>query len=173
VFFEFFGLVIFGAMTSPLVVVAVLMIVLLNILFYHLLKAPTVLGRRVMDHIEGFKMYLETAEEERLNMLSSPEKTPQLFEKLLPYALALDVEVEWTKKFADVLVRSRGESEYSPLWYSGGSPSTFGVSGFTAGLGSALSGAISSSSTAPGSSSGSGGGGSSGGGGGGGGGGGW
>ena len=171
---ELFGLIMFTTLTSVLAVLLILVVIFLNILFYRLLKAPTILGRRMMDHIEGFKMYLETAEEERLNMMSAPNKTPELYEKFLPYALALDVEVPWTEKFADVLAQSsQGAATYSPSWYSGASLSHFSPAAFSTNLGSSLSSAISSSSRAPGSSSGSGGGGSSGGGGGGGGGGGW
>ncbi|MDO9071095.1 MAG: DUF2207 domain-containing protein, partial [Deltaproteobacteria bacterium] len=58
----------------------------LNALFYHLLKAPTLSGRKIMDQIEGFKLYLSVAEKDRLNLLNPPEKTPALFERYLPYA---------------------------------------------------------------------------------------
>jgi hypothetical protein len=47
---------------------------------------------------------------ERLNQLNPPEKTPELFEKFLPYALALNVEQEWCEKFADVLAQARAGS---------------------------------------------------------------
>jgi len=171
---ELFGLFIFTALTSMPAVLLLLIVIFINILFYRLLKAPTILGRRMMDHIEGFKMYLETAEEDRLNLMRAHYKTPELYEKFLPYALALDVEVVWTDKFADVLARSsQGAAMYSPAWYSGRSLRAFNTTGFSANLGASISSAISSSSRAPGSRSGSGGGGSSGGGGGGGGGGGW
>jgi uncharacterized membrane protein len=144
------------------------------VLFYHLLKAPTLRGRKVMDQIEGFKMYLSVAEKDRLNLLNPPEKTPELYERYLPYALALDVENEWGEQFAEVLARAQVDGQpYSPSWYSGRSWDVSRTSGFSDSLGSDFAGAISSSSTAPGSSSGSGGGGSSGGGGGGGGGSGW
>ncbi len=146
----------------------------LNALFYHLLKAPTLSGRKIMDQIEGFKLYLSVAEKDRLNLLNPPEKTPELFERYLPYALALDVENAWSEQFAEVLAKAGTETQpYSPVWYSGSSWDTFHTSRFTDSLGSSFAGAISSSSTAPGSSSGSGGGGFSGGGGGGGGGSGW
>ena len=146
----------------------------LNALFYHLLKAPTLSGRKIMDQIEGFKLYLSVAEKERLNLLNPPEKTPALFEKYLPYALALDVENAWSEQFAEVLAKAGTETQpYSPAWYSGSSWDSFHTSRFTDSLGSSFAGAISSSSSPPGSSSGSGGGGSSGGGGGGGGGSGW
>jgi uncharacterized membrane protein YgcG len=146
----------------------------LNALFYHLLKAPTLAGRKVMDKIEGFKLYLSVAEKDRLNLLNPPEKTPALFEKYLPYALALDVENAWSEQFSEVLARAGTEAQaYAPLWYSGSSWDRFNTSRFSDSLGSTFASAVSSSSTAPGSSSGSGGGGSSGGGGGGGGGSGW
>jgi uncharacterized membrane protein YgcG len=146
----------------------------LNALFYHLLKAPTLSGRKIMDQIEGFKLYLSVAEKDRLNLLNPPEKTPALFEKYLPYALALNVENAWSEQFAEVLAQAGTETQpYHPVWYSGSSWDSFHTSSFTDSLGSSFAGAISSSSTAPGSSSGSGGGGSSGGGGGGGGGSGW
>jgi uncharacterized membrane protein YgcG len=147
----------------------------INWLFWHLIKQPTLEGRRVMDHIEGFRMYLGTAEKEYLNRLHEPQRTPELFEKYLPYALALDVENAWAKKFADVLARSATAPHdgYQPAWYHGSDWNPSAPAAFAGGLGGAFSSAISSSATAPGSSSGGGGGGSSGGGGGGGGGGGW
>ena len=170
---EVFGLMAFSSAVSPFAAITLVVIVFINAIFYHLLKAPTLMGRKLMDRIEGFKLYLSVAEKERLNMLNPPEKTPELFEKYLPYALALDVENEWSEQFATVLAESAVGGRYRPSWYSGNSWRTNGIRGITSSLGSSLPGAISSSATAPGSSSGSGGGGSSGGGGGGGGGGGW
>jgi uncharacterized membrane protein len=146
-----------------------------NILFYHLLKAPTLLGRKVLDRIEGFKTFLSATEEDRLSRLYPVERTPELFERYLPYALALDVEQPWTEQFSDVLGKSAMAEAggYHPQWYSGSAWHSSRIGSFAGSIGGSLSGAIASSSTAPGSSSGGGGGGSSGGGGGGGGGGGW
>ncbi|MCI0514744.1 DUF2207 domain-containing protein, partial [candidate division KSB1 bacterium] len=170
---EIAGLVFFSFVYSSYTAVIFIFIIIINFLFYHLLKAPTIFGRQIMDQIEGFKLYLEVAEEDRLNLLHVPERTPELFEKYLPYALALGVENAWSDKFTDVLAESTQAQTYSPAWYSGTNWSSLGAVGFASSLGTSFSSAISSSSTAPGSSSGSGGGGSSGGGGGGGGGGGW
>lgn len=157
-----------GSMLSGIIVGA---IIFLNVLFYHLLKAPTLLGRKLLDKIDGFEMYLSTAEKDRLNYLTPVEKTPELFEKYLPYAFALNVEQKWSEQFSDVLAKAAIDQNYSPAWYSGTAWSSFNAAGFASSFSSSFSGAISSSSSAPGSSSGSGG--SSGGGGGGGGGGGW
>jgi uncharacterized membrane protein YgcG len=157
-----------------IVVIMAALLVGVNFLFYRLLKSPTLTGRKVMDQIEGFKMYLSVAEKERLDLLNPPEKTPELFEKYLPYALALDVENQWSEQFAAVLARAGADGRgYTPVWYSGGSYHDLGNTRFVSNLGGAFAGAISSSASPPGSSSGSGGGGFSGGGGGGGGGSGW
>ncbi len=149
-------------------------LVFLNCLFYYLLKAPTLAGRQIMDQVEGFKLYLSTAEQDRLEVLHPPEKTPELFEKYLPYALALDVENEWSEQFADILAKAEVDGRpYSPTWYHGSSWDRLYTAGFADSLGSAFSSAIASAASPPGSSSGSSGGGFSGGGGGGGGGSGW
>jgi uncharacterized membrane protein YgcG len=155
------------------IVIVVFVIVALHTLFYNLLKAPTREGRKVIDQIEGLKMYMSVAEKERMNMLNPPEENLQLFEKLLPYALALGVENKWSKRFAAVLENAADGSQYSPSWYASTSGSILAGSHIASSISSSVSHAISSSSSPPGSSSGSGGGGSSGGGGGGGGGGGW
>jgi len=171
---EIFGAGLFAKAVSVPAVVTLAAMAFLDALFYHLLKAPTLSGRKIMDQIEGFKLYLSVAEKERLNLLNPPEKTPELFEKYLPYALALDVENAWSEQFAEVLARAGTETQpYTPVWYSGSSWDGFHTSRFADSLGSSFAGAISSSSSPPGSSSGSGGGGFSGGGGGGGGGSGW
>jgi uncharacterized membrane protein YgcG len=149
---------------------AAILLGVMAVVFFHLLRAPTVAGRRLLDQIEGFRMYMVTAEEDRLNILNPPEKTPELFERYLPYAMALDCENEWNAKFAAVLAAAAAAGAAAPLWYSG---NHWNSGSFGSDLGSSLASSIASSSTAPGSSSGSSGGGSSGGGGGGGGGGGW
>jgi hypothetical protein len=169
---EVVGLWFFSTSVSLLAALSLVALIVVNVLFYHLLRAPTLSGRKIMDEIEGFKLYLSVAEQERLNILNPPDKTPELFERYLPYALALDVEHEWSEQFADVLAAAAAGGGYQPAWYSGTSWSRMGASTLASNLGNSFAGAISSASSPPGSSSGSGGG-SSGGGGGGGGGGGW
>jgi uncharacterized membrane protein YgcG len=159
---------------------AALAILLMNFLFYWWLKAPTPHGRKTLDQVEGFRMYLETAEEDRLNKLNPPEKTPELFERYLPYAMALDCENEWNAKFASVLAATAAAGAATggaahPSWYSG---NNWGNRSFGTDFGSGLTAASASASAPPpgsssGFSGGDGGGGGSGGGGGGGGGSGW
>ncbi|MCX7032679.1 MAG: DUF2207 domain-containing protein [Arenimonas sp.] len=164
-----------GAGVLALVVLAVLGLAA-HITFAFLLKAPTTEGRKLLDAIEGLRLYLGVAERDELRSIKGPAgegAEPALdarrYEALLPYAMALEVEAAWTGKF----VRAVGEAaarEASPTWYHGRSPvGTLGLASMGSSLGTALTREISSSSTPPGSSSGGGGGGSSGGGGGGGG----
>jgi uncharacterized membrane protein YgcG len=133
------------------------------------IAAPTPEGRKVLDHIAGFKQYLSITERERLDRMTQPRDTPELFEKYLPYAIALGVENRWAERFAGVLAAASAQGQQSFGWYSGSSSPWSNPTGFVDSVGSSLSSAVGSASSAPGSS----GGGSSGGGGGGGGGGGW
>jgi len=106
--------------------------------------------------------------------MTAPKDTPEIFERYLPYAIALGIENRWADRFEGVLAAAAASGgQQGFLWYSGSNSPWSDPGSFTRDVGSSLSSTISSASAAPGSSSGSGGGGFSGGGGGGGGGGGW
>jgi len=141
------------------------------------MSAPTPEGRGVLDRIAGFKQYLSITERERLDRMQAPADSLQLFERYLPYAIALGVENRWADRYTGLLAAAAAAPAASSAqtfgWYAGTSSPWNDTGGFVDDLGSSLASTISASSTAPGSSSGSGGGGFSGGGGGGGGGGGW
>jgi uncharacterized membrane protein YgcG len=137
------------------------------------IAAPTREGRAVLDRIAGFRQYLSITEGERLDRLTPPKETPELFERYLPYAIALGVENRWAERFQNVLAAAAAQGRQGFAWYAGSHSPWDDPGGFADSVGSSLASTVSSASTAPGSSSGSGGGGSSGGGGGGGGGGGW
>lgn len=151
--------------------------VILFAIFYHALPARTAKGVAAKEHILGLKMYLEVAEKNRIAKLQSPDApyadksggpkhTVELFEKLLPYAVVLNVESKWADKFKDIY-------KTSPDWYSGNYVA-FNAGYLVGSLNSGFTSAINSSFSAPRSAGGSGfGGGFAGGGGGGGGGGGW
>lgn len=144
-------------------------IVLLSI---YLLPAPKKASRGLLDQIEGFRLYLAKAEHDSLKRLDLPTKTPQLYEELLPFALALDLETEWSDQFVDVLNeadKNDANTSRSLAWYHG-SGSAHSAS-LAPALAASLAASVAAAATPP--SSSSSGGGSSGGGGGGGGGGGW
>ena len=150
--------------------VAFIPIAIVGIVIYgYLIKKPTTEKLSLQSKIEGFKMYLEMAEKDRLRLLNPPEKTPEVFEAALPYAFALGVEHKWTEQFKNIL----DEAQYRPEW-TNSHPVYFGNN-----FGNSFSKTVNSSAMDPakdgsgGGFSGSGGGGFSGGGGGGGGVGGW
>ena len=81
------------------------------------LQAPH--GRAARSWIRSrASQYLGVAEEDRLNALNPPEKTPELFERFLPYAIALDVENAWAKRFAGVLAAAAAAAAVA-TWYDG------------------------------------------------------
>jgi uncharacterized membrane protein len=154
--------------------VALVALGVLNVLFYHLLERPTLKGRGVLNHLQGFRRFLGATEEDRLDRLQRPDRSLELFEEFLPHAIALGVENRWADRFQTVLAASEAGSSQVMSWYSGGGRP--GLARMTSTLSNSLSSTLSSSSAPPPSRSGSGGsrsGGFSGGGGGGGGGGGW
>jgi uncharacterized membrane protein YgcG len=144
------------------------------IIFSLFMQKRSHLGVEAYEHIQGLKLYIQTAEKDRLQHLQSvdrpyvpPQKTVDLYEKLLPFAVALGLEKTWTKQFESVL-------QQSPNWYNSNT-AVFSSAVFAQSIASSV-GSFESSFQPPSSSSSSGfssGGGFSGGGGGGGGGGGW
>jgi len=138
-------------------------------------------GLELMRYLEGLKLYISVAEQERLQLLQSPEGAAkvgisgqpdnvqliQLYERVLPYAILFGQEKEWNKRLA----RYYEANNYTSDWLVTRDGTLFSSAAFAKAISDISTtqyGSPSSSST-----SGSGGGGFSGGGGGGGGGGGW
>ena len=162
-----------GGFGIPAIIAVMAVAVITLIVFARLIRAPTTDGRSLLDEIEGLKLYLSVAERDELARMPGPDQPPVLdarrYEVLLPFAVALDVEEAWTKKFTLAVGAAAAEAAANSYgWYSGRGPIS-SLGDFANSVGSSLSSTISSASSPPGSSSGSGGGGSSGGGGGGGG----
>src|SRR5438874_323452 len=155
---ECFAIFALTKLTSSSLAIFLFASIVLHVLLYFLLKAPTVAGRRLLDQVEGFKLFLAKVDGDRLNRVNPPEQTPEAFERFLPYALALTVEQDWAEKFSGVLSAAgqapgsdANSNGYTPSFYSGsnwnGASGSFLTSGFT----DSFSSAISSSSSAPGS----------------------
>lgn len=81
-------------------------------LFSFIMPVKTVKGVLAEQSIEGLKLYLTVAEKARIEFHNAPEKNPQQFEKLLPFAMALKVEEQWAKQFKDIYLTP-------PQWYGG------------------------------------------------------
>lgn len=153
--------------------ISCLVLIPVMILSYFILRGYTKEGQELVDEIKGFQLFLRTAETERLREMAPADKSPELYERFLPYAIALNAEKNWTKSFAPIFKHLDDIGQpYQPMWWygSGGRYRTFSASNFTSSINSFSSNI---SKTSFGGSSGFGSGGRSGGGGGGGGGGGW
>ena len=75
------------------------------------MPARTVSGTRTLENILGFEDFLAHVEADRFNRMI---KTPEMFEKFLPFAMALGVERNWSRAFQDIYTQA-------PSWYQGGS----------------------------------------------------
>jgi len=73
------------------------------------MPARTVTGARTLEGILGFEDFLAHVEADRFNRMI---KTPEMFEKFLPYAMALGVEKNWSKAFQNIYTQP-------PSWYQG------------------------------------------------------
>jgi uncharacterized membrane protein len=73
------------------------------------MPARTILGARTFEKVLGFEDFLSRVESDRIERI---EKTPALFEKYLPYAMALRVEKKWVQAFAGIAMQA-------PTWYQG------------------------------------------------------
>jgi uncharacterized membrane protein len=153
-----------GLTPVPFVVAALLSAVIV-LGFGQVMPARTVAGARTLERVLGFAEFLERVEKDRLERLV---KTPEMFERFLPFAMAFGVERNWARAF-------EGIYREPPRWYVGSNATRFDLGGFSSRLAdlSDRAGSVMTSSPRSSSGSGFGGGGSSGGGSGGGGGGGW
>ncbi|HEX6260905.1 MAG TPA: DUF2207 domain-containing protein, partial [Woeseiaceae bacterium] len=110
-----------GGGPTPFVGGVIILMAVAIVVFAVLMKRPTGLGRKILDQAAGFRDYLEIAEKDEMNLRNPPEKTPQLFERYLPFALAMGVEQRWAERFAAMFagLRGPGGASYHPAWYSG------------------------------------------------------
>ncbi len=120
------------------------------------MPARTIEGTRVLENALGFEDFLNHVESDRFNRMI---KTPEMFEKFLPFAMALGVDKNWSRAFQDIC-------KQPPEWYRGSYGPLFYPTSFVNDLNVMSSRAGSVMTSAPRSSGGSGfgGGGSSGGG---------
>lgn len=79
-------------------------------IFAFIMPAYTETGMLMKEKILGLKMYMVVAEEARIKFHNAPEKNPERFEKLLPYAMVMKVEKEWAEQFKDIY-------NIKPSWY--------------------------------------------------------
>ncbi len=119
---------------------------LVMLAFSWIMPARTVEGARALERVRGFEEFLRRVEGERFERLV---KTPEMFERFLPFAMAFGVERRWAKAFQDIY-------RDPPRWYVGHSSGPFNMNGFTSRLSDMSSRASSAMSSSPRSSGGSG-----------------
>jgi len=73
------------------------------------MPAHTQAGARAVEQVLGFEDFLNHVEADRFNRMI---KTPEMFEKFLPFAMALGVEKNWSKAFQGIYTQP-------PQWYQG------------------------------------------------------
>ncbi len=162
----FIGLWIAGGLMGLVGAISLGVSAVIILLFSFIMPRVTLAGAVMKERIEGLKRYIEVAEKDRINFHNAPEKKPELFEKLLPFAMVLGAEKAWAKQFEGIYTTQ-------PSWYNGTTGNMFSAMILADSLSSFNTVATSSLTSAPSGGSGSGGGGFSGGGFGGGGGGSW
>jgi uncharacterized membrane protein len=120
---------------------------LIVVVFGWFMPSRTVQGTRQLEKVLGFREFLSRVEGDRLDRMV---KTPEMFEKFLPFAMALGVEDTWAKAFDGIY-------KEPPSWYTGpGGVHTFRPSTFASNLGVMSTQAASVMASAPRSSGGSG-----------------
>ena len=127
--FMVMGLGFFGdALSLPMgsSVVASLLSALPVIGFGFVMPARTVKGARQLEHVLGFQEFLDRVESDHFRrMIDSPD----MFERYLPHAMALQVEKKWARAFEDLY-------KEPPDWYSGPAGHRFRPTIFVSDLGS-------------------------------------
>ncbi|MFZ0820953.1 MAG: DUF2207 domain-containing protein [Candidatus Acidiferrales bacterium] len=83
---------------------------LVMLVFGYFMPARTDKGERALEGVLGFEDFLQHVESDRIERI---EKTPEMFEKFLPFAMALGVEKKWVGAFGDIC-------KQPPSWYQGG-----------------------------------------------------
>ena len=77
--------------------------------FGFVMPARTLKGARELEHVLGFQEFLDRVESDHFKRMVD---SPQMFERYLPYAMALGVEKRWAKAFDDIY-------REPPDWYRG------------------------------------------------------
>jgi hypothetical protein len=101
----------FAMRQAPVALVASSVLVgLIIVIFGWFMPSHTAKGMTALENTLGFEDFLQHVESDRIARI---EKTPELFEKFLPYAMALGVEKKWVGAFGDIC-------KQPPNWYQGG-----------------------------------------------------
>jgi len=79
---------------------------LINLAWGPRLKRKTPLGREISDQIAGFRQFLEKVDQDKLNRLNPEADAPRDLDRLLPYAIALEVKEAWGDHLSQTFLAS-------------------------------------------------------------------
>jgi len=116
------------------------------IAFGWFMPTRTMRGARTLEKVLGFEEFLSRVESDRYQRIV---KTPQMFEKFLPFAMALGVEQNWVRAFDGIYTQP-------PSWYQGADIADFRPRAFVGNLSQMSAAAGSAMASAPRSTGGSG-----------------
>jgi hypothetical protein len=108
----FAGLIVFllnnlGSIVSPSFALMLGALLLINLGWGPLLKRRTPLGRKALDQIEGFRQFLEKVERDKLDRLNPVGEGPEKLDRLVPYAIALEVKEAWGDHLAQPFLTAK------------------------------------------------------------------
>ena len=109
------------------------------------MPSRTIRGARTLEHALGFEEFLRRVESDRFDRVI---KTPELFEKYLPFAMALQLDSTWCRAFEGIFTTP-------PNWYAGSGHQAFSLRTFNHSMTRMTSSTASVMTSAPRSSSGS------------------
>jgi hypothetical protein len=92
-------------------VLALLLSVILNSIFFFIMRAPTARGLVMLQQLAGFREFLMRVEQDPLDRINTPEQRAELMNRFLPYAIALNVREGWGDKMASAFSCDCGEIE--------------------------------------------------------------
>ena len=74
-------------------------VTILDVSFLHFTRTPTEEGQKLLDKVEGFRLFLQEVDQLPMNQFTPPHEHSGIYEKFLPYAVALEVEQAWCNRF--------------------------------------------------------------------------
>jgi uncharacterized membrane protein YgcG len=139
-FFSLIGLLFLGgsyylfsksaiSLNNFILIVFIVFAVISFFTYIYLIRRPSEEKLDLRARIDGFKRYLSAAEERQLQMFNPPKLTPEVFEKLLPYAMAFKVDKIWGQKFQTLMERASLQNQHRTSWYSGSRAYSYGALG--------------------------------------------
>lgn len=123
------GLAAFWTNAPPRAAVAIALTGGLVLLFSRVMPRRTARGRAVYEEILGFREFVARVDRDRLERMGG--RSPERFERVLPYALVLGAADVWAQAF-------EGLYREPPRWYVSRAPGPFRPRAFVDGLGQSL-----------------------------------